>query len=145
VSAGASFHGPGAAPKDTDLSAIDERLAHELLDPLRQLLTRGVDEAVGVEDELLDRVRSAYREVKSQRVEIAARMVTLSAFHLGIVEAQPKDGLVRWLVDPVAGCSPDCLDNELAGGVPAGEPYPTGAVYPPNHPGCRCLLVPAEQ
>jgi cell division septum initiation protein DivIVA len=145
VSAGASFNGPGFAPKDTDLSVIDDRLADELLDPLRQLLDRGVDEAVGVEDELLDRVRSAYREVKSQRVEIAARVVTLSAFHLGVVEAQPDGGLVRWVVDPVAGCSPDCLDNQLEGAVLAGEAFPTGAVYPPNHPGCRCLLVPTDQ
>jgi cell division septum initiation protein DivIVA len=145
VSAGASFYDPQAHAVTTDLSALDERLAHELLDPLRQLLARGVDEARGDEDEMLDRVRSAYREVKSQRVDVAARVVTLSAFNLGIVTSQPEGGLLRWAVDPVAGCSPDCDDNALAGAVAAGEEFPTGAVYPPNHPGCRCLLVPVDQ
>jgi hypothetical protein len=145
VSAGASFYDPAGHPADVDLSAIDERLAHELIDPLRQLVGRGVDEARGDEDELLDRVRSAYREVKSQRVEPAARVVTLSAFNLGVVTSQPEGAWLRWAVDPVAGCSPDCDDNALAGPVVAGEAYPTGAAYPPNHPGCRCLLVPADQ
>jgi cell division septum initiation protein DivIVA len=144
VSAGASFYDPDAHAGDTDLSALDERLAQELLDPLRQLLGRGVDDAAGDEDELLDRVRSAYREIKSQRVETAARVVTLSAFNLGIVTSQPEGAWLRWAVDP-AGCSPDCGDNELAGAVVAGEPFPTGATYPPNHPGCRCLLVPADE
>src|SRR5690606_28695130 len=59
VSAGASFHDPDGHAKDTDLGALDERLAGELLDPLRQLLGRGVDQSAGDEDELLDRVRSA--------------------------------------------------------------------------------------
>jgi cell division septum initiation protein DivIVA len=144
VSAGASFYDPDAHAGDTDLSALDERLAQELLDPLRQLLGRGVDDAAGDEDELLDRVRSAYREIKSQRVETAARVVTLSAFNLGIVTSQPEGAWLRWAVDP-AGCSPDCGDNELAGAVVAGEPFPTGVTYPPNHPGCRCLLVPADE
>ncbi|HEX7095456.1 MAG TPA: hypothetical protein VF183_06205, partial [Acidimicrobiales bacterium] len=70
---------------------------------------------------------------------------TLAAFNLGIVEAHPDGAQLRWLVDPVAGCSPDCLDNELAGAVPAGEAFPTGDTYPPAHPACRCLLVPADQ
>jgi cell division septum initiation protein DivIVA len=145
VSAGASFYDPDAHAGDTDLSALDEQLAHELLDPLRLLLTRGVDDAAGNEDELLERVRSAYREVKSQRVEIASRVVTLSAFNLGILTSQPEGAWLRWAVDPVAGCSPDCDDNALAGAVVAGEAFPTGATYPPNHPGCRCLLIPADQ
>jgi cell division septum initiation protein DivIVA len=145
VSAGSSFYEPHGHAGTPDMSALDERLAHELLDPLRQLLARAIDEARGDEDELLDRTRSAYREVKTQRVDIAARVVTLSAFSLGIVSAQPEGALLRWAVDPVSGCSPDCDDNALAGAVVAGEEFPTGAVYPPNHPGCRCLLVPADQ
>ncbi|HEV8298172.1 MAG TPA: DivIVA domain-containing protein [Acidimicrobiales bacterium] len=145
VSAGASFYDPTGVPGDADLSTLDERLALDLLDPLRHLLTRGVDEADAHEDELLDRVRAAYREVKAQRAEGAARGVTLAAFNLGIVAAQPAGAGLRWTLDPVHGCSPDCDDNSLAGPVVAGEAFPTGAIYPPDHPGCRCLLVPAEQ
>jgi hypothetical protein len=25
-----------------------------------------------------------------------------------------------------------------------GKEFPTGQAYPPAHPGCRCLLAPAE-
>ena len=38
---------------------------------------------------------------------------------------------------------PDCDDNSLAGSVPKGEPFPTGDLHPPAHPGCRCIAVPA--
>ena len=33
-------------------------------------------------------------------------------------------------------------DNALAGAVPKGEPFPTGDLVPPVHPGCRCVIVP---
>ena len=39
-----------------------------------------------------------------------------------------------------AAC-PDCEDNSLAGAQAKGEPFPTGQLHPPAHPGCRCLLV----
>jgi cell division septum initiation protein DivIVA len=145
VAAGASFYDPNGHAADTDLSELDEHLAHELLDPLRTLLERGVDDAGGDEDEMLDRVRSAYREVKAQRVDTAARVATLAAFNIGVLTSRPEGDLLRWAVDPITGCSPDCDDNALAGPLPAGEAFPTGAIHPPNHPGCRCLLVPVDQ
>ncbi len=52
---------------------------------------------------------------------------------------------VRWQTDPLA-TTPICqlcLDNEAAGPWPLGVPFPSGAPYPPQHPGCRCAIVPA--
>jgi cell division septum initiation protein DivIVA len=144
VSAGASFYDPKGDATGADLSALDERIGNDLLDPLRHVLGRGLDEAEGVEDDLLDRVRAAYRAVKAHRAEAAARTVTLAAFSLGVLATRPEGAEVRWAVDPARPCSADCDDNSLAGAVPAGEPFPTGALFPPGHAGCRCLLIPAE-
>jgi hypothetical protein len=55
---------------------------------------------------------------------------------------------VRWLTEP--GACAECKANEIAsspakspGGWPAGVPFPSGATAPPQHPNCRCALVPA--
>ena len=78
-----------------------------------------------------------------QRIADAAAHYVLVAFNRGVAEAaQPGTG-ARWVVDDGGAPCPDCDDNALAGSVPAGEPFPTGDLHPPAHPGCRCLAVPA--
>lgn len=36
-----------------------------------------------------------------------------------------------------------CDANEAVGEHPLGEPFPSGAAYPPQHPMCRCALLPS--
>ncbi|MGH9059440.1 MAG: hypothetical protein ACRDZY_08020, partial [Acidimicrobiales bacterium] len=93
---------------------------------------------------LVDALSSAYREWKTQRIERAASDVVAAAFSRGLYQATPAGTQVRWLVDDADGPCPDCDDNALAGPLPAGEAYPTGQAHPPAHPGCRCLLAPAQ-
>jgi hypothetical protein len=143
VGAGASFFADGAGAGDADLASLDACVAEELVDPLRSLLERALA-GDAVEDEVLDRMRTAYREVKSQHLDDAARTIALASFNTG-VEAAHVGHLVRWAVDPVHGCSPDCDDNALEGPIEVGTPFPTGATRPPGHAGCRCLLVPVHQ
>lgn len=50
--------------------------------------------------------------------------------------------LVRWVIADAAAC-PACKANANAGPWPAGTPFPSGAIAPPEHPRCRCALVPA--
>lgn len=38
---------------------------------------------------------------------------------------------------------PICQENRLAGPIQIGEPYPSGDLYPPGHPWCRCASLPA--
>jgi hypothetical protein len=47
-------------------------------------------------------------------------------------------------VDRTGEPCPDADDNALAGPVAKGTPFPTGDRCSPAHPGCRCLVVPAE-
>lgn len=49
--------------------------------------------------------------------------------------------LKQWLTEP--GACPVCLANEAEGPVAFGAPFQSGAMSPPQHPHCRCSLVPA--
>jgi hypothetical protein len=143
VGAGAAFFGEGAGAADADFASLDACVHDVLVVPLRVLLERSMAGDVA-EDELLDRLRSAYRESKGRRIDDASASIACAAFNVGVAAAHPT-ARVRWAVDPAQGCCADCDDNALEGEVEAGTPFPTGAVRPPGHAGCRCLLVPARQ
>jgi hypothetical protein len=115
-----------------------------LVAPLRSQLERAFAEAIN-DDERIDRVRSAYREAKSQRADLVARELAIAGFNAGVIAGAPAGMSVRWVTDAVRGCSPDCQDNSLAGPIPAGQSFPTGSPHPPAHQRCRCLVVPDRQ
>ena len=117
-------------------------LAAELVGPLRDRLARALG---GADDEsVAESLRAAYRQWKVQHVEASARHSVLTAFSAGAFAATPDGAALQWLVDDDGHC-PDCDDNALAGPTAKGLPFPTGQLYPPAHPGCRCLLVPASR
>ncbi len=138
--AGAGFF--GAAPeRQADVFDVAGDFAGEILRQIRAQLVRALDDG-GDEYELGDRVRSCYREWKTQRIADAAAQDVLVAFNRGVAEAA-ADGLsFRWLMDDGDQPCPDCDDNQLGGAVRKGEPFPTGDLCPPAHPGCRCMAVP---
>ena len=49
---------------------------------------------------------------------------------------------LQWLVDDSPNVCPVCLANERAGPLPAGTAWPSGAQNVPQHPRCRCSIVP---
>jgi hypothetical protein len=138
--------GQEGTPASTELPELDDlasELADAIVDPLRRRLEEvfagysDTDEAA-----LAESVGVAYREWKTQRIELTASDHVASAFARGAFAAAPRDTLLRWVVEDVDGPCPDCDDNALAGDVPRGDPFPTGQQFPPAHAGCRCLLVP---
>jgi 8-oxo-dGTP pyrophosphatase MutT (NUDIX family) len=50
---------------------------------------------------------------------------------------------LQWLVDDSPNVCPVCLANERAGPIPARTAWPSGAQNVPQHPRCRCSIVPA--
>lgn len=61
------------------------------------------------------------------------------------VQAYLDNGIAyaRWqTVHDARVCRP-CRANEAAGPTPVGQPYPSGVPWPPDHPRCRCALLPA--
>lgn len=51
--------------------------------------------------------------------------------------------MVRWVTAHDARVCASCDANEASGAHSLGSPFPSGAVFPPQHPRCRCALMPA--
>lgn len=148
VRAGAGFvsdPGAQAEPPTAAVNAQAVALAAELVDPLRDRLTRALEAGADAGDASVaaESLRATYRQWKVQQVEECARHHAVAAFSAGAFEATPDVASLQWLVDDDGHC-PDCDDNALAGPTAKGQPFPTGQLHPPAHPGCRCLLVPVD-
>jgi len=118
-------------------------LASAIVGPLRDRLERAVSESAGDRDDLAQRIRSTFREWKSQRVDESVEFGVLSACNRGILDSLPKASQVRWVVASGDAPSPDCEDNALGGATERGAAFPTGHNAPPLHPGCHCVVLPA--
>jgi cell division septum initiation protein DivIVA len=137
--AGSSLAGkPDAALPEEALAPAVARLAEELVLPVRQraaaLIADGGPDAA-------DRLNSIYREARARIERVVGDAVTETVSNAFVAASEPG-APVRWVVDDPEGPCPDCDDNALAGAVPVGQPFPTGQVGPPAHPGCRCMLAP---
>lgn len=51
---------------------------------------------------------------------------------------------VAWLSAGDPRVCPACEENQDEGFIPIGEPFPSGATQPPQHPRCRCALMPGD-
>jgi cell division septum initiation protein DivIVA len=131
----------GGEPDGTG-EALAAELAQTVVEPLRERVVRCIDDADGELSEVTQRLRSLYREWKSQRIGDAVRHFTAAAYAHGAYAAVPNGSELCWLVDRSGASCPDADDNALAGAVRKGEPFPTGDHCPPAHQGCRCLVVP---
>ena len=138
--AGAGFFGD-APKRAADVRDVAAEFSTEMIRQIRGRLERAFEDG-GDENEVGERIRACYREWKTQRIADTARHFVVVAFSRGVAEAGADGGLSRWLVDDGDAPCPDCDDNALAGGVAKGDPFPTGDMCPPAHPGCRCLAVP---
>jgi cell division septum initiation protein DivIVA len=126
----------GAVDHDLLDRVVDDLVA-ALTDPVRDRLESVLRDV----DDPAERVRNLFRETRNQRVIGLAEHSTLAAFGEGQLAASrqaPEELPVRWVFED---CTPDCLDNSLAGEVPPGEAFPTGHFHPPAFVGCRCLLA----
>ena len=119
-----------------------ESISDGIVTVLRERLGAAVGAAAGDNDEISAKVRAVYREVKTKVIDDRVGDALWQARSAAVVAAAPKGARLRWVVAPGAKACPDCEDNSLATPVTAGEPFPTGHVNGPAHPGCRCRLEP---
>ncbi len=143
--AGAAATGTPKGVAASLVGAVANDLAMELILPLRRRIDERLHEAAAVGDDQItasDRVSSAYRELKAQRVGRLAEDWLAAAWAVGVHAATPRGELGTWASAPDQPCCTDCDDNGLAGAVAVGTPFPTGHLHPPAHPGCRCVVVP---
>ncbi|MCP5024674.1 MAG: hypothetical protein GY929_00155, partial [Actinomycetia bacterium] len=134
----------GAAQVGGSAGSVEEVLDHlsaQITEPLRARIAGIVAESSDDAEEASSRVRSLFREWRSQVIDGATTDALLGAFSLGAYDATPDGSLVRWVI--VDEACPDAHDNVLAGDLVRGERFPTGQCRGPAHPGCRCLSWPA--
>lgn len=130
----------GTAPPCPD--DLVEALAVALVEPLGERLATVIDDAGGDESAATSRISARYREFKGQELEAAVGDALAAAWARGAYDAAAEGTRLRWVPAAVGRC-PDCDDNALEPTL-RGEPFPTGQLFPPAHPGCRCLLTPAD-
>ena len=116
-----------------------------LLVPLRERLERCVIDGGGENSEVAKRVRSVYREWKTQHIDEQLDDVIRTAHGRGVFAAIEPGSSVEWVADPAHDVCADCDDNTLGGAVEAGTAFPTGHQFPPAHLGCRCILLPTDR
>ena len=124
---------------------LADELGRSITDPLRQRLEAAFDAQAGDSADLAGALGAGYREWKTQRIEAVARDHVAAALSRGAYLALPENASLVWVVSESEGPCPDCDDNALAGRQRKGEAWPTGQLYPPAHPGCRCALAPEDQ
>jgi hypothetical protein len=148
---GASLVTPGRvarmkkAETATAVAAAESVLDEWLILPLRERLERCVVDGDGDNVAITRRIRSVYREWKTQHIDEQLDDVIRSAHGSGVFAAIATGVRVDWVADPSHDVCADCDDNTLGGAVAAGDAFPTGHLAPPAHLGCRCLLLPADR
>ena len=114
-----------------------------LVGPLRERVTRCVSEGAGDNAVITKKIRAVYREWKTRHIDEQLDHVVRVSHGRGVLAGIVPDNPVRWVADDRHASCADCDDNALEGQVAAGQPFPTGDVFAPAHPGCRCMLLPA--
>ncbi|WP_439947173.1 phage minor head protein [Streptomyces sp. BBFR109] len=110
-----------------------DRLAQALSDALAA--GDSVDTLAGTLRGILDDPAWAER-VAVTEIARAVSAATLNTYTVNGIRQ------VSWLVSPDQRTCAICINNESVGGIPVGASFPSGATQPPQHPSCRCSLLP---
>jgi hypothetical protein len=113
------------------------QVVHTRLQALAKILAEGPDDTTGL--------AAAVSACLSNQgaAELVALTEVTRAVNIAASEAYRQAGIwdVIWHAYPTA--CPTCAANAEAGPRPLGVPFPSGATAPPQHPRCRCALLPA--
>ncbi|MDZ4825797.1 MAG: DivIVA domain-containing protein [Actinomycetota bacterium] len=135
----AAAGGDGAdSPQDLVTEA-----ATVIVAPVRERISAAIDDSDEAEASgLVERIGARYREWKNQQLENLLGDAIVVAWSRGVYDASAEGSLLHWIPLREGRCA-DCDDNALEP-TARGASFPTGQPFPPAHPGCRCLLAPAD-
>ncbi|MDQ1519334.1 MAG: hypothetical protein QOI55_407 [Actinomycetota bacterium] len=143
VTYGAGRGAVGGEPVGAPPDLTDESARHVIAALHEKLATAIDDDNDGFSTSLvIERIGARYREWKLQALEGMVEDILAAAWSRGVFDAVPDGTLLQWVPAEDGGC-PDCGDNALEPTL-KGEVFPTGQLHPPAHPGCRCILAPAD-
>lgn len=118
---------------------IDETTRDIVRSTVERALVDGAS-AQGLADAIVD--SAAFSE---ERALMVARTELAHADSAGAMESYRASGVVagkQWSTSQDDKVSEPCLECEAAGVIPLDATFPTGVDYPPNHPNCRCVVLP---
>lgn len=117
---------------------IDESVREDMRSVLQTALNDGWST-----NEFAAEIESRYA-LSSQRAEVIARTEMAFADVEGNMAAYKKAGveLKRWITAGDDLVSDDCAMNAAAGPIPMSANFPSGAFQAPEHPNCRCDVIP---
>lgn len=95
-------------------------------------------------DELSNALQDGY-EFSAQRADMIARTETAFADVQGNMAAYDASGVVskkEWITANDDQVSDDCAMNAAQGPIPFDDSFQSGASAPPEHPNCRCDILP---
>ncbi len=139
----ASLDGPKVG--SSQVSSILDQLAKALQGSLRAKIERAIAAADGDSSEVFEPIRAHYRDARSAALPGLVDDAVAEAFAVGVYDAIDHAADLVWVVDPRTETSPDCFDNTLSDSVKKPQAFPTGHKRPLGGPGCRCLVLPADQ
>lgn len=123
------------------------RAEWQITESTRGYLRAAVREAIAEgwsNDTLAAKIAQSYGFSK-ERAMVISRTETIRASNAGSLESYKVSGLVKakeWLTAEDDKVTPDCVLNGEAGPVGLDRAFPSGAMAPPDHPNCRCTIVP---
>jgi hypothetical protein len=109
---------------------------------LRGFVAEAIDEGWS-NDRLANEIADAFA-FSDDRAEMIARTETAYADVAGNMTAYEESGIVeqkRWILAQDKYCD-DCAANAASPPVPLRGTFPSGSYAPPEHPNCRCDVVP---
>lgn len=119
------------------------RIDEATRDALQGLTEEALEQGMST-DELAERIQDAHA-FSDARAEMIARTEMAMADVAGSMEGYRASGLVsgkQWLTAEDDKVSDECNQCGDAGVVRLDDNFPTGVDAPPNHPNCRCAVVP---
>lgn len=111
-------------------------------DELRRIITNAFEKDTPLED-IIEAIEDA-GSFSSVRAQMIARTEVSRAQAGGTYDVWKKTGVVKtviWQHSNLPNVCADCLDNAAAGEIDFGKSFPSGDIYPPAHPNCRCVVV----
>lgn len=120
-------------------------LTHEISASLEATLRAGI-EADEDATSLSERVSEVFRDLKGPVAEATVEAGLVRTYELGVHDRWRQAGIGKrtWVLGEEPRCPENrCRGNADEGPVSLDEPFPSGEVVPPAHPGCTCVVAPA--
>lgn len=110
-------------------------------DLVKEIIAKGIEDQKGVSEIVAD-LKRLFGDMSTTRARSIANTETNLAVSTAAYAKIKSIGLnyKRAIASPDA--CPICLRNQAAGAIPVDQPFPSGHMYTPFHPGrCRCAVT----